>query len=116
MHLIKLLLDNAVQDNQVLVQNREIGDRTEMARDIEFVLYAKTEERAKLAANFIADNRYGRPALEEIERDGGNSWQLLVTIHAPATENVLHTLSAFMVCLSQLYDLDYDGWSSDIKR
>ncbi len=99
-----------------MIKNQELGDRAEMPRDIDFVLYAKNEERARLVANFITDNRYGRPAVERVENQGVVSWRLLVTIHAPTTENVLHTLSAFMVCLSQLYGLDYDGWGSTICK
>ena len=38
------------------------------------------------------------------------------SIHSPTTEHVTMTLSAFMVCLSKLYDLDYDGWGCVIKK
>jgi hypothetical protein len=116
MSLIKLLMDTAVEDSKVLVTNQEVGDRPEIPRDIEFRFYAKTEERAKLVASFVTDYRYGRSAVERFEHDGVVRWLLLVTIHAPTTENVVMTLSAFMVCLSQLYDLDYDGWESSIER
>ena len=116
MNLAKLLMDTAVEDSKVLVTNQEVGDRPDIPRDIEFRFYAKTEERAKLVAGFVTDYRYGRPAVERFEHDGVVRWMLLVTIHSPTTENVVMTLSAFMVCLSQLYDLYYDGWESSIER
>jgi len=116
MSVVKLLMDTAVEDSKLLVKNQEMGDRPEIPRDVDFVLYAKDEEKAKLVASFITDYRYGKPAVERVEHRGVVSWRLLVTIHTPTTENVVMTLSAFMVCLSQLYDLDYDGWGSTIHK
>jgi len=115
-HLVELLLDTAVQDNRLLIKNQEFGDKADKPRDIDFVLYAKNEERARLVASFVTDNRYGRPLVAKVEHQGEISWRLIVTIHSPTTENVLHTLSAFMLCLSRLYDLDYDGWGSIICK
>jgi hypothetical protein len=116
MSFLKILMDTAVEDSKVLVTNQEVGDRPEIPRDIEFRFYAKTEERAQLVASFVTDFRYGRPTVEASEYEGGVRWLLIVTIHAPTAVNVVMTLSGFMVCLSQLYDLDYDGWESSIER
>lgn len=116
MSIVKLLMDTAVEDSKLLVKNQTLGDRPEIPRDVDFVLYAKDEEKAKLVASFITDYRYGRPAVQRVEHRGVVTWRLLVTIHTPTTENVVMTLSAFMVCLSQLYDLDYDGWGSTILK
>ena len=109
-------MDTAVEESRLLVKNQEMGDRADIPRDIDFVLYAKDEEKTKLVAGFITDCRYGRPAIERVEHRGVISWRLLVTIHAPTTENVVMTLSAFMVGFSNLYDLDYDGWGSTIHK
>jgi len=108
-------METAVEDSKLLFKNQELGDQPEIPRDIDFLLYAKTEERAKLVAGFITDYRYGCTVVKRTEHQGEILWSLLVTIHTPATENVVMTLSAFMVCLSQLYDLDYDGWGSPIQ-
>lgn len=116
MSVVKLLMNTAVEDSRLLVTNQELGDRPEIPRDIDFLFYAKTEERAKLVASFIADYRYGKSTVEKFEHEGVVRWSLFVTIHSPTTENVVMTLSAFMVCLSQLYDLDYDGWETNIQR
>ena len=80
------------------------------------VFYAKNEERANLVASFVTDYRYGNPTVERFEYQGKVSWRLVITIHSPTTENVVMTLSAFMVCLSQLYDLEYDGWGVVIQK
>jgi hypothetical protein len=116
MSIVKRLTDTAVADSRLFFKNRELGDRAETPRDIDFVLYAKNEERAKLVASFITDYRYGKPAVQRVEHRGVISWRLLVTIHAPATENVVMTFSGFMVFLSQIYDLDYDGWGCLVQK
>lgn len=117
MSVLQLLMDTAVEDSKLLVKNLRLGDRSEIPRDIDFVLYAKDRKKAELVASFIADCRYGRPSIEgTVEERGDYSWRLLVTIHSPTSENVLMTLSAFMVCLSKLYDLDYDGWGCTVTK
>lgn len=116
MHIVEQLLNTAVQDNRLLIKNQQLGDRAQVPRDIEFLLYAKNEERAKLVASFITDNRYGKPSVEQVDYKGEVLWHILVIIHAPATENVVHTFSAFMVFLAKLYDLDYDCWGSIIQN
>jgi hypothetical protein len=116
MNIAKSLMDTAVEDSRLLAKNQEFGDCAELPRDIDFVLYAKNEERAKLVASFVTDYRYGRPAVERVEHRGVVSWQLQITIYSPITENVVMTLSDFMVCLAQIYDLDYDGWACNIQK
>jgi regulator of ribonuclease activity B len=116
MNLVHRLADIAVEDSRLLVHIQGAGDRAELPRDIDFVLYARDEEKARLVANFVSDYRYGRPSVERSEDNGVVLWRLVITIHAPTTENVVMTLSAFMVCLSRLFNLDYDGWQSQIKR
>lgn len=46
--IVQSLMDTAVADSQLLVTNQEAGDRAEIPRDIDFVLYARDEEKAKL--------------------------------------------------------------------
>ena len=115
MSIVKLLMDTAVEDSALLVKNQALGDHSEIPRDIDFVLYAKDAEKARLVASFVADYRYGRPSVIQVEPRDEYSWRLVITIHSPTTENVIMTLSAFMVYLSKLYDLDYDGWGCTIQ-
>ncbi|MFN0111216.1 MAG: ribonuclease E inhibitor RraB [Blastocatellia bacterium] len=117
MDIVEILLDTAVEDNRLLMTIQDQGDDLTKPRDLDFFLYAKTEERATLVADFITDNRYGRPSIQSsYKNDGSPTWRIKVTIHAPSTENVVHTLSAFFACLSQIYDLDYDGWETSIEK
>jgi hypothetical protein len=117
MSVVQLLMDTAVEDSQLLVKNQEMGDRSEIPRDLDFVLWAKDKAKARLVADFVTDYRYGRPFFEgQVKERGEYSWRLRITIHSPTTEHVAMTLSAFMVCLSKLYDLDYDGWGCVIQK
>ena len=116
MSIAELLLD-ATADHDLLQKNRELGDVPEVPRDLDFFLYAKSEERALLVRDFISDNHYGRPRVESaVTEDGGSSWCLIVTILAPTREDVVCCLSGFMACLSKIYDLDYDGWGCVIQK
>jgi hypothetical protein len=114
MDIVENLLDTAVKDNGLLIAMQQNGDVPNKPRDLEFFLYAQTEERATLVADFITDNRYGRPLVQF--SSGDKPWLLKVTVNSPATENVIHALSAFFVFLSEIYDLEYDGWETSIER
>ena len=117
MSIAELLLETADSDRDLLRSNLNLGDKPELPRDIDFVLYATDEARARLVCDFITDNSYGRPSYEAITRDDGSRpWRLLVTINAPATPEVACALSGFMACLSKIYELDYDGWGCVIRR
>ncbi|MBS1786770.1 MAG: ribonuclease E inhibitor RraB [Acidobacteria bacterium] len=117
MNIAEVLLDTAVEDNRLLIAIQDQGDDLTKPRDLDFFLYAKTKERATLVADFITDNRYGRPFVQSYPKnDESLTWRIKVTIHAPLAENVVHTLSAFFACLSQIYDLDYDGWETSIEK
>jgi hypothetical protein len=117
MGIAELLLNTAAADRDLLQTNREHGDNPDTPRDLEFVLYAKTVERAELVRDFITDNGYGRPTIREMTGgNNGKTWRLLVAIRAPATEHVACSLSGFMACLSKLYDLEYDGWGCLVQK
>jgi hypothetical protein len=53
MSIVQLLMDTAVEDSRLLVKNQEMGDRSEIPRDIDFVLWAKDEAKARLVADFV---------------------------------------------------------------
>lgn len=112
--IVENLLDTAVKDNQLLITMQENGDVSSKLRDLDFFLYAQTEDRATFVADFITDNRYGRPSVQL--SSGDKPWCIKVVVKAPTTENVVHTLSAFFVFLSDIYDLEYDGWETSIER
>ena len=109
---VKRLMDTARADTELLAMNQGLGDELSAAREVEFYLYARSAKRAALVASFINDLRYGEA---EAERSEGRHL-IRVTIPMPITQAVLGSISAFFVCLSTIYDLNYDGWVSAIQR
>lgn len=112
MNLIEDLLSAAHEDTQLLIKNDSLGDDFSIPRDVDFVLYSTDGQRAQTVASFIADNQYGVPRVEVL--DGRH--RILVTINMPITRQVLCSISALMVCLAQLFSIEYDGWGCVIQK
>jgi hypothetical protein len=108
MSIVEDLLNAAEQDHSLLQKNRERGDHPAAPRDLDFLLLSPNREQADLVASFVTDNRYG-VATVEAEPDS-TRWRVLVVVHAPATEHVVCSLSGLMVCIAELFKLEYDGW------
>jgi hypothetical protein len=111
--IIDTLLDNAYQDTQVLLVNEKEGDQFMTARDVEFIFRTGDSAKAETVRSFIADNRYADSAT--VVPDARYS-ELRVTVHMPLRQPVLCSVSALMACLGQVFDIEYDGWSSEIQR
>jgi hypothetical protein len=116
MALVDSLLDNAEADRDLLRKNLVSGDRPELPRDADFVLYAADQERAELVCAFVHDNSYGRAIYQYIpENQEKSQHRIVISIFMPTTENVLCVVSGFMVFLAKLYSLEYDGWGCSIQ-
>ena len=107
MHLVDELLENARSDTDLLLKNDEHGDDFSIPRDIEFLLVAPLEERANLVRDFINDNQYG---VATVQSDSADEFGILVVIHLAPQQHVLCSVSALMVCIAKLFDIQYDGW------
>lgn len=106
MHLVEQLLDNARADTDLLLKNDARGDDFSVPRDIDFLLVAPDEEKAILVRDFITDNQYGAATVQA----HGDGFGILVVIHLAPQQNVLCSVSALMVCICKLFDIEYDGW------
>jgi len=104
--VVEALLENAYQDSQLLEGNDAKGDVFSTSRDVDFLFYAKDQEKGDLVTSFINDNCYGDASYSEHE--GRHS--IKVVINMPVTQNILSSVSGLMTCIAVLYDLDYDGW------
>lgn len=110
--LVRRLIDTARADMELLATNQGLGDELSATREVEFFLYARSAKRAELVASFINDLRYGDAAAE---RSQGRHL-IRVIVRMPITQAVLGSVSAFFVCLSTIYNLNYDGWVSAIQQ
>ena len=73
------------------------------------MLVAKDAEKAHIVCNFINDNRYGNARLEQAD----DQYHVAVQIRMPTQQNILCSVSALMVCIARIFDVEYDGWSSE---
>lgn len=105
MSVIDELMKTAVADTDVLRLLDSQGDRFSTHRDVEFLLRAPTPGKASLVASFINEHSFGVATLND-----GEGLSVLVVIHMPIEQSVLLSVSGFMVCLSRLFELEYDGW------
>ena len=114
MHIFDELRENAVADNNLLISNDSGGDVFSTARDVDFAF--KTTERVKAQdlCDFINGKNYGRARVEYNDEHG--LYWVFVVIHTPITQNIICSLSGFMVCVARLFKIEYDGWGSVIQK
>jgi hypothetical protein len=63
-------------------------------------------KKAETIASFVNDHYVGLATTAE--SDG--QCEISVTVHMPIQLNLLLSVSGFMGCLAQLFELEYDGW------
>jgi hypothetical protein len=105
------LLRNAYEDTQLLLRNDQLGDVLSVPRDVDFLLRAPDEEKARTVCSFIQDNQYGSAAVQEAD----GKFSVLVVIHMPITQNIVCSVSALMCCIAAIFGMEYDGWGSVVK-
>lgn len=109
MTLFDLLHENALADNDVLRLSDKQGDIFGRPRNVDFLFKTPDRERAEDLAEYINGKNFG--TAKTSVTDEGNYW-VLVIIHMPTTQHVVCCISAFMLCLSRLFQVEYDGWGS----
>jgi len=106
MAVIEKLMESVEADINVLHALDRQGDRFSISRPVDFLLRAESREKAVLVAGFINDYQSGIAKANEDEN--GHSIQVL--INTPVEQNVILSISGFMLCIAELYGLEYDGW------
>ena len=110
--VVETLLETARADTDLLGKNDELGDVLTVSREVEFLMFAPTEAKAQLVASFINGNRYGDAAAESSD----DRHAVRVLIDMPITQNVLCSVSGLMACIGHIFDIDYDGWETELRR
>lgn len=113
MSTIATLMDTAVADVELLRALDADGDDFSIPRDVEFLLRGASAEKTSLVASFINDHQYGRASADH---QSGEIYRVLVVINMPIQQHNILSVSGFMVCLSMLYGLEYDGWGCLVQR
>jgi len=112
MALVDQLLSTAYEDTQLLKRNDELGDDFSVPREVDFVFLSGERKNAEVLASFVGDNQYGKASIEQ-SKEG---FRVVVSVTMPTNQQVLCSVSALMVCLAQLFSLEYDGWGCVIQR
>jgi len=112
MSITEFLRENALADNDLLSKNDARGDVFSKPRDVDFAFKTKDGERAKSLTGYIKDMNFGNSSVRV--GDDGVYW-IINIIHMPINQHLLCAVSGFMVCLSRLFQVEYDGWGSVIQ-
>ncbi len=113
MSILDDLQKNALADNDLLRKNDALGDVFDRPRQVDFAFKTNDREKADVVCEFINGKNFGSAHVEE-GADG--LFRVLVAILMPINQNLLCAVSGFMVCLSRLFAIEYDGWGSVIQK
>jgi hypothetical protein len=107
--MFDLLHENAAADLDLLRTKDRMDDVFSNPRDVDFAFKSINEENANDLAEYVNGKNFGNARVQALE-DG--TFRVIVFIHMPITQHLVFSVSAFMLCLSQLFLVDYDGWGS----
>jgi hypothetical protein len=113
MTLFELLTETAKADRNLLIKNDALGDDFDKPREVDFAFESIKRENAEDLAEFINGKSYG--AAKVSETDSGH-YRVIVLITMPINQFIINSVSGFMLCLSRLFIVDYQGWGSVIQR
>jgi Regulator of ribonuclease activity B len=113
MTVFELLTETAKADRDLLIKNDEAGDDFNKPREVDFSFETRERERANDFAEFVIGKSYGRAQVSETEP---GQFQVLVLITMPINQNIINCVSGFMLCLSRLFQIEYQGWGSVIQK
>ena len=113
MTMFDLLTQTAVADTDLLRKNDELGDVFTKPRQVDFAFESVERERAQDFAEFVNGKSYGTAEVSEFE---AGRFRILVLITMPIDQHLICSVSGFMLCLSRLFQIDYQGWGSVVQR
>ena len=111
--MFDLLNQTAAADTDLLRKNNELVDVFSKARQVDFAFETVGRERAEDFAEFVNGKSYGTAEVTEVE---AGRFRILVLITMPINQHLICSVSGFMLCLSRLFQIDYQGWGSVVQR
>lgn len=111
--MLDLLTETAAADTELLRSNDELGDDFAAPRDVDFSFETRERERADDFARFVNGKQYGVANVGELE---SGQFRVLVVIKMPITQHLICSVSGFMLCLSRIFQIDYQGWGSVVQK
>lgn len=111
MSLVSILEDAAGMDIHLLKAISDQGDDPSVARNLEFMMGATSKKNIEKAASFIKKNRFGETTI--FECDGRHL--VMVYVEMPLHLNAVLSVAGFMKCVSDMFNIEYDGWATDLQ-
>ena len=108
MTIFDLLHENAVQDNDLLQKNNGRGDTFDTPRNVDFAFKTDDRQKANDLAEFLNGKNFGEASVRQ--KQGDEQIWVVAVIHMPTNQSVLCCVSGFMLCVSRLFQVEYDGW------
>jgi Regulator of ribonuclease activity B len=106
--VINELMTAAAADIDVLRVLDNQRDVFSTAREVDFLFRTDVEKQAHAVAGFLSDFQYARTSYE---RDNSEH-RVLATIVMPVEQNVILSVSGFMLLIAKLFSVSYDGWGT----
>jgi len=103
MSVISKLMDSAIADVDVLRSLDSNGDDFSKFREVDFHFRCPNSEKAHLVAGFINDYSFGHATANDDNT-------IHVLINMPVEQHIITPVSGFMLCLAELYGIEFDGW------
>jgi hypothetical protein len=113
MNLFDLLTETAQADTELLRSNDAIGDVFATPREVDFSFQTPERDRVNDFADFVNGKQYGVAKVSEPET---GHFRILVLIIMPITQHLICSVSGFMLCLSRIFQVDYQGWGSVVQK
>jgi Regulator of ribonuclease activity B len=112
MSMFDLLHENLLADNDLLFKNDARGDMFAKPRFVDFAFKTTDRTKADDLCEYVNGKNCG---LARVDEGNDQVFWIIVQVDMPITQNVLCCVSAFMLCLSRLFTIEYDGWGSVIQ-
>ncbi|ULU25308.1 ribonuclease E inhibitor RraB [Dyella terrae] len=106
MSVVKILMDGAAADTDVLRTLDRHGDDFSIPRDVDFKFRADTKEKAEIVAGFLNDHNF---AVAVVQLSNGEH-SVNAALYMSVQQNLILSVSGFMGCVAQLFGVGYDGW------
>jgi hypothetical protein len=109
--IFDLLHENAKADLDLLLSCDARGDHFANSRTVDFAFKTKDRETADDLCEYINGKNFGKA---HVRADEELCW-VICKIEMPITQELVFCVSGFMLCLSRLFQVEYDGWGSIIQ-
>lgn len=111
--LFDLLTETAKADTELLHSSDKLGDVFATPREVDFSFETREQNRAEDFAEFVNGKQYGVAKVTALEND---QFRVLMLITMPITQHLICSVSGFTLCLSRIFQIDYQGWGAVVQR